>query len=114
MSACRIVRGHLTKLGYRSQMESTRPLESAPSFDAGPAAGVRWDLGDLYAHPGDPALDADLAAALAGARSFSARFRGGVAGLDAASLARAVDELESLEEPLAKAVAYAGLVFAAD
>jgi oligoendopeptidase F len=95
-------------------MASTRPLEPAPSFDAGPAAGVRWDLGDLYAHPGDPALDADLEAALAAARDFSARLRGRVAELDAASLARAVDELESLEEPLAKAAAYAGLVFAAD
>ncbi len=95
-------------------MASTRPLEKAASFDAGPAAGVRWDLGDLYARPDDPALDADLAATLAAARDFAARFRDRLASLDAAALARAIDELERLEEPLAKAAAYAGLVFAAD
>jgi oligoendopeptidase F len=95
-------------------MESTRLRRDAPSFDAGPAAGVRWDLGDLYAHPDDPHLDADLAATLAAAQRFAGLWRGKIATLDAASLARALDELEALEEPLAKAASYAGLVFAAD
>jgi oligoendopeptidase F len=95
-------------------MDSTGPPGSAPAFDAGPAAGVRWDLGDLYAGPDDPALGADLATTLAAARELAARLRGRVASLDAPALADALDALERLEEPLAKAAAYAGLVFAAD
>jgi oligoendopeptidase F len=82
--------------------------------DGGPAAGVRWDLGDLYAGPDDPALEADLARGLAAAQAFSERYRGRLPTLSAADLAAAVDAFESLDEPLAKARAYAGLLFAAD
>jgi oligoendopeptidase F len=80
----------------------------------GPAAGVRWDLSDLYARPDDPRLDADLDAAERAAEAFAARYRGRVAALDAMSLANAVDELEALFTPLSRAGAYAGLLFAAD
>ncbi len=80
----------------------------------GPAAGVRWDLGDLYRGPDDPALATDLDAALESARSFASRHRGGVAQLDAPSLAEALDRLEALEERAARVAAYAELLFAAD
>ncbi len=80
----------------------------------GPAAGVRWDLGDLYRGPDDPALATDLDAALESARSFAARHRGGVAQLDAPCLAEALDRLEALEERAARVAAYAELLFAAD
>jgi oligoendopeptidase F len=83
-------------------------------FDPGPAAGVTWNLEDLYTSPDDPALDADLDAALQQARAFAARTRGMLATLEAAELARALDDLEALEEPVARAGAYAGLLFAAD
>ncbi len=84
------------------------------SHDAGPAAGVRWDLSDLYAGPDDPALDADLDRAHQQARAFETRYRGTLAELDAAGLAEAVDRLEELEQPIQRAAAFAQLLFAAD
>jgi oligoendopeptidase F len=88
---------------------------AAPATSSGgPAAGVRWDLSDLYAGPDDPRIDADLDAALASAREFGARLRGRVATLDARELAAAVDALEALQERAARAGAYASLLFAAD
>jgi hypothetical protein len=80
----------------------------------GPAAGVTWDLADLYAGPDDPRLEADLAGALDAARRFAERHRSRVAGLDAAELAAAIDELEAFEEPAYRAAAFAQLLFAAD
>ncbi|HKJ24748.1 MAG TPA: M3 family oligoendopeptidase [Myxococcota bacterium] len=85
-----------------------------PSFDAGPAAGVRWNLSDLYAGPDDPRIDADLDAALERAGRFAERFRGRVAGLAPAELAAALDELEAISELVGSAGAYAGLLFAED
>jgi oligoendopeptidase F len=82
--------------------------------DGGPAAGVKWDLSDLYSDPDDPALEADLERTLEAARDFAARYRGRLASLDAAELASAVDAFEALQEPLARAGAYAQLLFAAD
>jgi oligoendopeptidase F len=78
------------------------------------AAGVRWDLADLYPDPAETAIERELDAAEAAATSFAARYRGRVAALDAASLTEAVDELEALLEPPSRAGAYAGLRFAAD
>lgn len=91
-------------------------LESATQAapEGGPAAGIRWDLGDLYAGPDDPVLEADLARSLEAAREFAGRYRGRLADLDAAGLAAAVDALEALDEPAARVRAYAGLLFAAD
>lgn len=76
--------------------------------------GVRWDLTDLYAGPDDARIDADLDAALAAAREFESRYRGKLAGLDPKGLAAAVDALEALNEPVARAGVFAGLLFAAD
>jgi len=87
-------------------MEATDPTHLA--------AGVRWDLSDLYAAPGDPAIDADLERALAQSRSFAQRHRGRVATLGAAELAAATDALEALNEPVVRAACYSQLLFAAD
>ena len=35
------------------------------------AAGIRWDLSDLYAAPDDPAIETDLDRALTQSRSFA-------------------------------------------
>jgi len=82
--------------------------------DPGPAAGVRWDLADLYPEPAEPAIDADLDRSLQQAETFARRLRGHVAELDASALARALDEYEAIQEPVARASAFAGLRFAAD
>ena len=84
------------------------------AFDAGPAAGVRWDLSDLYAGPDDPRIDADLDRALERAEAFAESHRGRIATLDAEALAAAVGEIEALSELVGRAGAYAGLLFAGD
>ncbi|NNL86191.1 MAG: M3 family oligoendopeptidase [Myxococcales bacterium] len=81
---------------------------------AGPAAGIAWDLSDLYTGPDDPALERDLKEALDAAEALAAELRGRVATLDAAGLALALDRLEALEEKAGRAGSYAGLLFAAD
>jgi oligoendopeptidase F len=89
-------------------------MAEAAMITGGSAAGVRWDLSHLYAGPDDPQIEKDLSGALAAANEFAARHRGRVGSLGAAELARAVDELESISEPAARAGAFAGLLFAAD
>ena len=81
---------------------------------AGPAAGIRWDLSDLYAGPEDPAIEADLERALVQASEFESRHRDCVASLDAVGLAAAIATLEKLNEPVVRAAAFAQLLFAAD
>jgi len=93
---------------------ATEDAPTEPRSNGGPAAGVRWDLSDLYAGPDDPALEADLDDAQARAEAFAERYRGRLAQIEPAELAAALDELESLSEPAARAGAYAGLLFAAD
>ena len=75
---------------------------------------MSWDLTDLYTNPDDPKIDADLDAALERAKAFGKRYRGRIAGLSAGELVAAIDELEEIQENLARAGAYAGLLFAAD
>jgi oligoendopeptidase F len=94
--------------------EATLGEAKASSFDPGPARGVRWDLGDLYAAPDDPRLEKDLAEAAERAARFASSYRGRVAGLSAGELATALDEYEAMQEPVARAGSYAGLLFAAD
>jgi oligoendopeptidase F len=79
--------------------------------------GVVWNLRDLYAGPGDPALARDLDEALARATAFGERYRGtiDVAGGPApARVAAAVAEVESIVEQADKSAVYAGLLHAAD
>ena len=97
----------------RAVTESTSTEESTAQ-GAGPAAGIRWNLSDLYDGAGDAAIDADLDRALGEARAFAERYRGRVASLEAAEVAAALDSLEALQEPPTRAAAYAGLLFAAD
>jgi oligoendopeptidase F len=96
-------------------------LHAAPASADSPAtgvsltaAGVRWNLSDLYASPDDPRLRADQEAALDAARAFAARYRGRVAGLDAAGLAQAMAEQEAIGMRADRARCYAHLLFAAD
>jgi oligoendopeptidase F len=78
------------------------------------AEDVRWDLGDLYTGPDDPALAADLDEPLATARAFAERYRNRVGALSAAELAVACAAQEAFWTPLRRASSYAELRFAAD
>jgi oligoendopeptidase F len=81
------------------------------------AAGVTWDLTDLYASADDPNIQSDLAAALERAKDFEKRYRGtiNVAGApDPVWVAAGVAEVESISEQADKAVIYAQLLHAAD
>jgi oligoendopeptidase F len=91
-------------------------MSSAPEtqrdLDPGPAAGVCWNLSDLYDGPDDPRIDTDLDEALARAARFGERHRGRVAELSAAALAQAVDELEAIHEQAGRAAVFSHLLFA--
>ncbi len=95
-----------------------RRMQGAPASaavgDAGPAAGVRWDLSHLYDGPDDPRIDADLDRALSEARDFESRHRGQVGALSAAELAAASDALESIYERMTRAASFAELLFSSD
>ena len=94
---------------------SARSTESKPAPSERSAAhGVRWNLADLYDAPERAGVDRDLAAALAAANAFAARYRGRVAQLSASELAPAVDAYEAALEPAARASAFASLQFAAN
>lgn len=73
-----------------------------------------WDLGDLYAGPDSPAIEADLGRAEAEARAFAERLKGRVGTLDGDALAEAVRAYERIEEGLGRLIAFAQLHFAGD
>jgi oligoendopeptidase F len=83
---------------------------------ASSAAGVSWNLRDLYGSVDDPAITEDLKSARARAQAFESSYRGKIATLDGSSatfLATALEELQSLSEQMDRSAVYAGLVHAA-
>ncbi len=79
------------------------------------AAGVSWDLGELYAGPDDPRLVDDAREAHARAQAFAAEWRGALrAGPTAEVLSRALREYEAILELGQKPGFYASLLAAAD
>jgi oligoendopeptidase F len=87
---------------------------AAPSSSA---AGVVWDLGDLYASTDDPRLAEDLDALRRDAESFAARFRGTIntpGGPGPEHLLEGIRRLEDLYERMSRAASYASLTYAAD
>lgn len=78
------------------------------------AAGVRWNLRELYAGPTDPALERDLAAAAERAAAFAAAWRGRLADASAAEIGRALEEYEDIQELARRPGFYASLLAAAD
>ncbi|MFO0970432.1 MAG: M3 family oligoendopeptidase [Gemmataceae bacterium] len=80
------------------------------------AAGVCWDLADLYMGLDDPRLEADMVDAKRRAESFEASYRGKIAALkpdEDGHLLLAVKELESLFELMDRPLIYAMLVHSA-
>jgi oligoendopeptidase F len=71
------------------------------------SAGIHWDLAPLFA--GADAARAAMPQLRDDASAFRERYRGGVAELDAPSLAVALDELGELDNRLSRLASYAGL-----
>ena len=80
------------------------------------AAGVRWEISDLYAGPDDARLEQDLQSALLKAQQFQARFYGKIAheGLTGATLTAAIAQLEEIYTLSMRPEIYAFLAFSAD
>ncbi|MDZ7267228.1 MAG: M3 family oligoendopeptidase [candidate division KSB1 bacterium] len=80
------------------------------------AAGIRWDLSDLYHGVDDPRLAETLRGARERAGIFHQNYHGKVAGgsLAAGALRAAIMELEEIQAMVLRAEAYAYLFFSAD
>jgi oligoendopeptidase F len=81
------------------------------------AAGIRWDLGDLFQAVDDPRLGELLAGCQQRAEAFAERYRDffrGAAAPDPGACVAALRELEAIQEDLERARAFAGLLYAAD
>lgn len=90
-------------------------LELKETTPTGSAAGVVWDLRDLYQNLDDPRLAQDFSEALEKAQRFEQRYRGRLAQEIAAhELYAALTELEGICEQMDKPVHYAQLLHAQD
>jgi oligoendopeptidase F len=77
------------------------------------AAGINWDLRDLYQDVDDPDIDKDLAKALRRAKAFEKKNRGKIQSLkptQAKKLLKVVVELERLYEQMDRPVIFATLL----
>lgn len=81
------------------------------------AAGITWNLDDLFASYDDPQIESTLKDCLQRAEAFAAAYRPAMAQpevLSAAKLAQALRDLEELYDALGRVGSYAGLLYAAD
>ena len=81
------------------------------------AAGIHWDLSDLFAAHDDRQIESTLDNCRTSAEKFAARFRLALenpATLTAATLREALEELAQIYEALGRVGSYAGLLYAAD
>jgi oligoendopeptidase F len=81
------------------------------------AAGIRWDLGDLFGGHDDRAIEATLNECRARAEKFAEKFRPlleNPESLAASAVYDALNELEIIYEALGRVGSYAGLLYAAD
>ena len=81
------------------------------------AAGVRWDLSDLFASHDDPQINSTLAECHKQAQAFAERYRSTIAvagGPGPDHLLTAIREIETLDENLRRVGTFANLLYAAD
>ena len=81
------------------------------------AAGIRWDLSDLFAAHDDRQIEATLINCRTRAGNFAKKFREALenpATLTGATLRRALEDLAQIYEALGRVGSYAGLLYAAD
>ncbi len=83
---------------------------------AKPALGPlpEWNLADLYAAPDAPEFAADMKRGEAEAKAFAEKYRGKLAKLDGAQLAKAIKTYESLSDLLGRPGSYAQLYYVGD
>lgn len=90
-------------------------MQTVEAVDAGSAAGVVWNLRDLYSNIDDPALHQDLEEALAKAQGFEQRYRGRLSKeISSIELYNALTELERIYEQIDRPLHYAQLLHAQD
>ena len=85
--------------------------------DKSSAAGVAWDLSDLFASPSDPRIEETLAACQKEAEELATAYRGKVdvpGGPDPHFLLTALQRFEAWADRLDRVGAYAELLYAAD
>lgn len=90
---------------------------TAPVATTTSAAGIRWDLSDLFTGPDDPALTAALDSVTRDADDFAATYRGTInvaGGPSVDHLLGALRHLERVYDALGRLGSYVGLAFAAD
>lgn len=81
------------------------------------AAGITWNLTDLFASYDDPQVESNLKDCLQRAEAFAAAYRPVMTQpevLSPAKLAQALRDLEELYDALGRVGSYAGLLYAAD
>jgi oligoendopeptidase F len=81
------------------------------------AAGVVWDLSDLFSGHDDPRIPDTQRAVEEVTRAFAGRYRGTIhtpGGPTAGHLLEGLRALESIEETIARVTTYASLLYAAD
>jgi oligoendopeptidase F len=81
------------------------------------AAGVRWDLSDLFAGADDPRITETLDRAKTDAEAFAGRYRGTIdvdGGPSAALLLQALREIEDIHERAGRVASYAHLLYDTD
>ncbi|WP_418161298.1 M3 family oligoendopeptidase [Benzoatithermus flavus] len=99
----------LTSECLRNVVTGEAPGSLAPA-EQGPA----WSLGDLYASPEDPRIEADLLAADHEAGELEATYKGRLPELDGDGLAALLERYEALEDRIGRVASYAQLLFAAN
>ncbi len=81
------------------------------------AAGVAWDLSDLFAAPDDPRIDQTLQECKADATAFASAYRGTVnvpGGPAPEHLLAGLQRMEDIYDRIGRVSSYAGLLYAAD
>ena len=81
------------------------------------AAGITWNLTDLFSSYDDPRIDATLNECHARAQSFADRYRGRIRDpetLTVDTLTQALHDLEIIHESVSRVGSYSGLLYAAD
>lgn len=76
------------------------------------AETVRWNLADLY--PSEDLLETDLVQAFSDAEAFATAWRGRVGSLSPGDMAKALEQLEAIQDRIGKAYTYAFLQWSTD